>query len=381
MKTVSFQIYLRQWSGEKERGNTMKKIAALSLAALMALNLAGCSQPAKQAPAAGGAESKTEAEVTAGELKEEKEEQPESKAEERSASADMPKFVNVIGGPTGGMYYPAGIAIAEIFTNELGIQATAQVTGGAAENPTLVHELSGECSITMTSAAYAAYNGQAPYEEAYTDVLGWFNNLSTGAQQLVTLEDSGINSIADIKGKKIAMGPAGNGGIDLLQGLMEEHGFSLDDCETTYVSFADGLSALKDGAVDVAMVQSAPPASAIVEFAVTCDNFKIISVEKEIAEAYIEKNPYYSYFTIDASVYGTSEGASIMGVPVMGIISESLSEEVVYEMTKALFENIDTVTSCHAAVSGFSLENAATGLPIPLHPGAEKYFREVGLIS
>ena len=296
-------------------------------------------------------------------------------------AVDMPQFINVIGGPTGGMYYPVGIAIAEIFSNALGIQATAQITGGAAENPSLVHNLDGEVGITMTSSAYAAYYGMEPYTGACDDVLGWFNNISTGVLHMIVKKDSGINSIADIKGKRVAMGPAGNGGLGISSNIWGLYGFSADDCTTTYCSFADGLAALKDGNVDVALVQSTPPAAAVVEFAVTFSNFKILSIDADIAEQLLASNPYYTTVEIAPEVYGTEEGATVIGVPVMGIISASLSEDVVYEMTKAVMENIDTVRSAAAAAKNFSVENAAKGIPIPLHPGAEKYFREMGLME
>lgn len=297
-----------------------------------------------------------------------------------ASAADMPKFVNVIGGPTGGMYYPVGIAIAEIFTNQLGIQATAQITAGAAENPSLVHNNDGEVSITMTSCAYNAYHGNQPYGEPYEDVLGWFNNISTGVLHMIVREDSGIDSIADIKGKRVAMGPAANGGLAISKDIWGLYGFSADDCKTTYCSFADGLAALKDGNVDVALVQSAAPAAAVMEFAVTCDDFKILSVDPEIAEQLLAKSSYYAYVELAPEVYGTKESAMVIGIPVMGIISANLSEDVVYEMTKAIFENVDTIRNAAPAAKGFSFENGAKDIPIPLHPGAEKYFKEVGLL-
>ena len=296
-------------------------------------------------------------------------------------AADMPRFMNVIAGPTGGMYYPVGISIAEILTNKLGIQATAQITGGAAENPSLVQNLDGEVGLTMTSSAYAAYYGKAPYTSACSDVVGWFNNISTGVLHMIVRKDSGINSIADIKGKRVAMGPAGNGGLGISSNIWKLYGFTADECTTTYCSFADGLAALKDGNVDVALVQSTPPAAAVVEFAVTYSNFKILSIDVDVAEKLLAENPYYAMVELAAEVYGTEEGATVIGVPVMAIVSATLSEDVVYELTKAVMENIDTVRGAAAAAKNFAVENAAKDMPIPFHPGAEKYFREIGLIN
>lgn len=328
----------------------------LTLIMLINITIVGCSTPKTET---GGEKQKS---------------QPE-------AASSKPKFLTIGTAPSGGAYYPIGITMADIITNKLGIQTTAQVTGGAVENNTLIQTKKVDIAITQSSMAYAAYKSQDPYKEKCENINILFNGLSTGVFHVVVMKNSGINSMTDLKGKKVVMGPAGGGAINMAKDIWGEYGFGIEDVKATYVSYSDGISSLKDGKVDAVVVQSAPPASAIKELAATTKDFKLLSVEEDKKKKILEKYPYYAELKISKDMYGASEDATVIYVTNLVTVSKDLPEALVYDVTKAIFENLDKVKESNPAAKGVSLDTAAKNLPIPMHPGAAKYFKEKGALK
>ena len=184
--------------------------------------------------------------------------------------------------------------------------------------------------------------------------------------------------MADLKGKKVCMGPAGNAAIILADLVWGKYGFSTADIKTTYVAYDDGISQLEDGNVDAVYIQTAIPASAIQQLAAGGKAYRLLSVDEDIANELCEEYGYFGYGTISTSVYDNmKEDVNTMFVSNMVAVRADLDEDLVYEMTKAIFENLDIIKSSHKAASGLSLETA-TRVSIPMHPGAERYFKEVG---
>ena len=270
-----------------------------------------------------------------------------------SAFAAIPKFMTVGTGSTGGAYYPIGVAIAEVLTSKLGTQATAEVTGGS-------------------------YGTGDYVDNAYENINAMFGGLSKGFFQVVVLDNSPIQTMADLKGKKVCMGPAGNAAIILADIVWGKYGFSTNDIKTTYVAYDDGISQLEDGNVDAVYIQTAIPASAIQQLAAGGKGYRLLSVDEAIANELCEEYGYFGYGTIASTVYDNmKEDVNTMYVSNMVAVRADLDEDLVYEMTKAIFENLDIIKSSHKAASGLSLENAVR-VSIPMHPGAERYFKEVG---
>ena len=283
----------------------------------------------------------------------------------------------------GGAFYPVGIAIASaISSNVPSIDASAQVTGGAIENCSLVHNKEVDVAITMSGSAFQAYTGTGTFKEAYPDLRVLFNGLSMGTFHVVTLKKSGIEKMTDLIGKTVVMGPAGGGAIVMAKAIWSAYGFSIDDIKPTYVSYSEGISALKDGKVDAVVVQSAPPASAIQELCATNGkDVVLLSVDDEHAKKITDSAPYYSSRILSKDVYGTSADIQVIYQTNMLICNESMSAEVAYNITKACIEHASDIAASEPTARNFSAENAAKNCPIPLHPGAEKYFKEVGLLK
>ncbi|MEA5013853.1 MAG: TAXI family TRAP transporter solute-binding subunit [Candidatus Limiplasma sp.] len=294
-------------------------------------------------------------------------------------AADMPRFVTVGTGATGAAFYPIGVAMAEVLTNNLGVEATAQVTGGALENLQLVQDMTIDLGITMGNSAQDAYEGAGDYKgTAYTNVNALFGGLSKGFFQIVVLDGSSIQTMKDLVGKKVCMGPAGNGAISVAETIWNEYGFGVKDVNATYLSYDDGVNQLTDGNCDAVVVQAAVPSAAIQELAVSGKPYRFLPVEENIADTLCEKFQYFGYGALASTVYeNNAVDTPTMFITNMVVVRADLSEDVVYQITKALMENIDTVKNSHKAAGGITLEGAVR-TSIPLHPGAEKYFVEVG---
>lgn len=296
-----------------------------------------------------------------------------------SAVAEVPKFMSIGTGSTGGAYYPIGVALAEILTTNLGTQATAEVTGGSLDNLMLINQ--GDCDIGIAQGnnMMDAYNGTGDYEgNAYTNINALFGGLSKGYFQVVVLDDSPIQSMSDLVGKKVCMGPAGNGAIAVADIIWGKYGFTKEDVKTTYVAYDDGITQLEDGNMDAVVIQTAIPASAIQQLAAGNKAYRLLDVDEEIANELCEEYGYFGYGTIDTSVYDNMpQEAHTMYISNMVAVRADLDEDLVYEMTKAIFENLEIVQSSHKAASGLTLENAVR-VSIPMHPGAERYFKEIG---
>lgn len=306
----------------------------------------------------------------------------ESTTTENKEENTNPKFLTIGTAATGGAYYPIGISMAQIITDNTGINTTAQVTGGATENNTLIEDGTIEIGITQSSLAYAAVNGKVPYEKSLSSVKAIMTGLSKGVFHVVTLESSGIASIADLKGKKIVLGPAGGAAITMANEVFSAYGFSTDDITPSYVSYSEGVTALTDGTVDAVVVQSAAPASAIQELQAThAKDMVILSIDEDTVLKILEDFPYYSYVAIPADVYGTDSEINTIYVSNMIVCSANLSEDLVYNITKALFENLDKIKEANPAARALTLEGAAAGCPIDIHPGAIKYYKEVGVLN
>lgn len=296
-----------------------------------------------------------------------------------SAVADTPKFMSVGTGSTGGAYYPIGVALAEILTTNLGTQATAEVTGGSLDNLMLINQ--GDCDIGIAQGnnMMDAFNGTGDYEDnAYENINALFGGLSRGFFQVVVLADSPIQGMGDLLGKKVCMGPAGNGAIAVADTIWGKYGFTKEDLKTTYVAYDDGITQLEDGNMDAVVIQTAIPASAIQQLAAGGKSFRLLNVDEEVASQLCEEYGYFGYGTIATTVYDNMpEECHTMFISNMVAVRADLDEELVYEMTKAIFENLDIVKSSHKAASGLTLESAVR-VSIPMHPGAERYFKEIG---
>lgn len=283
-------------------------------------------------------------------------------------------------GGTSGTYYPLGGAIATIVNNknkDAGFNITANSTGASKENIMLISKKEADFAIVQNDVADYAQKGEVLFD---TKVEGISTVASVYPEvvQLVVAADSNINTVADLKGKKVSIGDAGSGVEANAIQVLEAYGLSVDDIGVNRLSFKESGGAFKDGAIDAFFVTAGVPNTAITELAITRE-LKLINIDGAEADGLISKYPFYTKITIPKDVYNTAEDINTIAVRAIIICRSDLNENEVYLFTKALYESLDELGTAHAKGKEFKLEEANTGVTVPLHAGATKFFAEKGI--
>lgn len=306
-------------------------------------------------------------------------EEPAGEQSEAGGLEDL--FVTVATGGTSGVYYPIGGAIANILETELGVDSSVQATGASVENINLLNTGRAELAITMADAVLQAYEGNGAFEgeepiESLRGLMAMYPNFV----QVVTTEDSGIESIADLAGKSVGVGAA-NSGVELnARMVLEAYGLSYDDIEEDYLSYSEAIDQIKNGMIDAAFVTSGVPNATVIDLDTT-HSAKILPIEGEALDYLIETYPFFTSEVIPADVYGNEEEIQTAAITNLLLIANDLSEDAAYEITKTLFENLEAIQGSHNAAQDISLETVDVGMPVPFHPGAERYLKEVGALE
>ncbi|MFB0972253.1 MAG: TAXI family TRAP transporter solute-binding subunit [Neofamilia sp.] len=297
---------------------------------------------------------------------------------EKPAPAGGGEFISIATGGTGGTYYPLGGAMATILNgSDMGVQATAQATGASVENVELIHIGDAEVAFVQNDIAYYAFNGIELFEgNKYEDIAG-LATLYPEVVQIIAAANSGIESVEDMAGKRIAVGAPGSGTEVNARQVLEIHGLTYEDLALAdYLSFTEATDQIKNGQVDAAFVVAAVPSSAVTELATTHD-IKLVPIAEDKANELIAKYPYYTYLDIATEEYRGFEG-TVKGVAVqaMLIVNKDMDDELAYNITKNIFTNLDAVAESHARGKDITIESALDGMPIEIHPGAQRFFDE-----
>jgi TRAP transporter TAXI family solute receptor len=290
--------------------------------------------------------------------------------------AEKPKFMSIVTGGTGGTYYPLGGSFAEIISDATGIDTNAEVSGASAENMNTLKDGNAEIAFSQTDIASYAKEGKLMFEGAAVDNVSAIGTLYPETIQIVTTAKSGIKTVEDLKGKKVSIGAPGSGTAANAEQILEVHGITLDDIKKQDLSFDESTAGIQDGTIDAAFVTAGTPTGAVEGLSAT-EDVVIVPIEQGKIDELIEKYPYYVQDEVPAGTYKLAEAAPTVAVQAMLVVSNDISEDVVYDVTKAIFENLDKVT--HAKGKMIKAENAVKGTGIDLHPGAKKYFDEQGL--
>jgi len=290
------------------------------------------------------------------------------------AQAQSKKQMTLATASIGGAYYPMGQAMATVINQYVPqIQMTPEVTNGAVENLRLVGEGNTDFGITNANMAYFAYHGEKPYNKKIGNIAA-LGNLHPSVFQIVVLSNSTIKSISDLKGKKVAVGPAGGGTLPLLRSVLAEYDMKMDDIRANYLPYTDGFTQLGDGNLDAAVALGGYPTAAIVEIA-TRQKIRLIVPKAEKFAALIEKYPYYSKIVIPKDVYKQDVDIPCVGINNIFFTKKSMDAQLIYEITKALYGHLDELAAANATARQIDRISLAQ-TPIPLHPGAKRYFDE-----
>ena len=292
------------------------------------------------------------------------------------------KFITLGSGSPGGVYYPLGGGMAVVIEKaDIGVRCAAESTGASVENARLVGAEETDMGMVMGSVAYKAINGEDPFEKAYPLVTLF--QMYPAPEHIVVLKDSGIKSVNDMKGKKVSIDVPGSGCATMARVILEEYGFDLEkDLTLANLSQSEMVQALKDGTIDVAFFNFAYPASAIMDLGATRD-IELVPLEEEMVNKLLAKYPYYIKSVIPGGAYSDiAEDVLCLGDSNVMVVHKDMDEELAYKLVKTIFENVTegqyALVNVHPIAQLFTPQNAINS-PIPLHPGAMKYFNEKGV--
>lgn len=273
----------------------------------------------------------------------------------------------------GGAFYPIGQGISNLVTKYAGGGMTMVpiVTAGSVKNPDLVASREVDIGITNTNLALLAIAGKGPYKQKLD--LAAVAALHPSVLSMVTLAGSPINTFADIKGKRVAVGPAGGGTLSFVQRLLEMHGMTMKDITPSFLSYNDGFSQLADGNVDAAFALAGYPAAAISQARATKE-LKFIRLTDEKLDAMLKKYPYYTRVVVPKATYRLDEDAVVLGVSNVLVVRTDMPADKVYAITKAVFDHLDEFKAENANARQIDPKDSLA-LPVPLHPGAARYFK------
>ena len=297
-----------------------------------------------------------------------------------SCSKNAKKDYILATGGTGGTYYPFGGAIANIWNTKIeNMNVTAQATGASAENLRLINKGEAEYAIVQNDVMDYAYNGTDLFAGEKLANIMTIGTLYPEVVQIAVSKDSGIKSIADFKGKRISVGDAGSGVEFNAKQIMEGYGLTFDDIKKSNLSFKESAEGIQNGTLDGCFVTAGVPNAALQELAFTA-GLTLVPVDGDAAKKICEKYGYYTQTTIPGGTYkGTDDDTPALAIKATLAVSSKLDDQTVYQMTKALFENLDELATAHAKGKEVSAKAAVTGVSVPFHPGAKKYFKEIGL--
>ncbi|MEW6694340.1 TRAP transporter solute receptor, TAXI family [Tepidimonas thermarum] len=299
-----------------------------------------------------------------------------------SAAAQSTQFINVLTGGQSGVYYPVGVALSQIYAKDIpNVRSTAQVTRASAENLNLLQAGRGEAAFTLADALSDAWRGneEAGFKQKLDKlrgIAGLYNNYI----QIVANADAGIRTLADLKGKRVSVGAARSGTELNAREIFKAAGLSYSDlAKVEYLPFGESVELMKNRQLD-ATLQSAGLGVASIRDLATAIKIVVIPVPADVVAKV--GDPAYQPAVIPANTYtGQTADVPTAAIPNFLVTHAGVPDDVVYRMTKAMFDNLDTLYAAHNAARGIKRENALKGMPVPLHPGAERYYREVGLLK
>jgi len=287
--------------------------------------------------------------------------------------------LSVATGGTGGVYFPIGGGIAELINTHIeGYQAVAEVTGASVENMGLISRGDSDLALALSDTVYQAFTGTGAFEGRQLPELRALASVYPNAVQIVALADSGITGLEDLRGKRVSVGAPGSGTEVNASTILAENGITDADFTAQRLNFNETADALRDGTIDAGFWSVGPPTSSILNLAATRAITLIPLSEEEIGRAQ-EAEPVFAPYTLAAGIYdGVDAAVPTISIPNALVVSADMDEELAYQITRTIFEFVDELRAIHPAANDTTVEFTMASTPIPLHPGALRYFEEIG---
>ncbi|WP_407168470.1 TAXI family TRAP transporter solute-binding subunit [Bradyrhizobium sp. ORS 111] len=291
------------------------------------------------------------------------------------------QFINVLTGGTSGVYYPLGVAIGKIYGDKIpNVKTQVQATKASVENLVLLQQGRGELAFTLGDSLKAAWEGDA--EAGFKNKLDKLRTIGAiypNYIQIVATSESGIKTLADLKGKSLSVGAPKSGTELNSRAILAAAGMSYKDLgKVEYLPFAESVDLMKNRQLN-ATLQSAGLGVASLKDLSTSTDITVVAVPKETVD---KIGPPFVSVIIPANTYtGQDKDVPTAAVVNYLVTSSAVSDDLAYQMTKLIYESLPELANAHAAGKEIKLETAASGSPVPLHPGAIRYYKEKGLIK
>jgi len=295
--------------------------------------------------------------------------------------AQAQQFINILTGGTSGVYYPLGVAIGKIYGEKIPtVKTQVQATKASVENLNLIEQGRGELAFTLGDSLKAAVDGDE--EAGFKKKLGKLRTLAAiypNYIQIVATADSGIKTLADLKGKTLSVGAPKSGTELNSRAILKAAGMSYNDLgKVEYLPFAESVDLMKNRQLN-ATLQSAGLGVASLKDLSSSSPINVVAVPKAIVE---KIGPPFIAVVIPANTYsGQTADVETAAVVNYLVTSSAVSDDLAYQMTKQIFENLPELVNAHVAGKSIKLESAAAGSPAPLHPGAIRYYKEKGVLK
>jgi TRAP transporter TAXI family solute receptor len=283
-------------------------------------------------------------------------------------------------GGTTGTYYAYSGTVSQVLSEKIGnVSFDVQSTGASKANIYLISDKEADIALVQNDVMYYAHNGIDLFDGE--KVSGFSAMAGCYAEVCQVVSRSDITSIEELRGKRVSVGDIGSGVEFNARQILEAYGMTFDDIIVNNLSFGDSATALKDDKIDAFFCVAGAPTTAIVELATT-NQINLLEIDDEHAAKLIEKYPFYTKYDVPAASYkGVDSPVQTVAVVATYIVSDDLSEDLVYKMTKALFEHKDEIAIGHPKGAELDPAYAVSGISIPFHPGAEKYYKEIGVLK
>ncbi len=333
----------------------MKKFLALILSVIMVLSLVACGNKTDDQQGTTDDQQQTD--------------QP-------SAS---PVAITLATGGTSGTYYAVGGVMQTILNDKLTLSSlSVESTGASVANVNMITDGQAQMAILQSDVINYAHTGTNSFEGAPEDNALWVAGIYNETVQI--LAKPGINTVSDLKGKTVCVGDVGSGTEINAWQVLSAAGLTKDDINAVNGSFQDGVDQLKDGKIDAAFTVAGAPTTAIVDYATT-NTLNLVSLSDDELKAIQAEYPFLIRDDLKAGTYtGQDKDVTCVAIQATLVASQDLSEDVVYELLKAMFDNKDALVEGHAKFGFLDATSASAGATVPMHPGAEKYYKEVGVL-
>ena len=285
------------------------------------------------------------------------------------------QFLTVATGGSSGVYYQIGATLADVLAEEMDSDTSVQSTGASAENINLLTDNNAELAFTMGDATVQAVEGTGPFEDDAREGLMAIMTMYPNTVQLIARADAGIESVEDLAGANVAVGDVGSGVELNAQMVLGAYDMSYEDINADYLPYGEATDQMANGHIDALFATSGLPNPSLVELGTNTD-FVTVPIDGEGQENLLSEYEFFQGATIPADTYEEDEDTETVAVVNHLMANDELSEDAVYDITAAIFDNIDRIHDSHTEATNITADTVTDGLVVPLHPGAQRYYEE-----